>query len=354
MRKRFSSSRGAMIQPFPNNSNNTLPDHGGDLAWAAARYRRDIADWLDLSTGINPTPYALPLIPQQAWNSLPSRDREQEVLTAARAYYRVPSEVSILALPGTQSAIQLLPRILPTSNVDILTPTYSEHAICWSRAGHRVREIERLHEIDLSTRIVVLVHPNNPDGRTYPLPELIALAATLHQRGGWLIVDEAFADTDPDISLAPVMDEAGPIVLKSFGKFFGLAGLRLGFLAGPDRITQIISAELGPWAVSGIALEVGAVALGDAFWIAATRARLRQSARRLTVLLTENDLPVIGGTDLFCLVETRNAPTVFHRLCEAGILCRIFSGRDTVLRFGLPGTETDWSRLAAALAEWRK
>ncbi|MCF8466670.1 MAG: threonine-phosphate decarboxylase CobD [Sneathiella sp.] len=341
-----------MIPTFLQKAENGPQFHGGDLNWASALFGHDISEWLDLSTGINPHPYPVPEVTADAWQRLPTLDAEIDLLDAAKNYYSVSDAAGICALPGTQSAIQLLPRLAPPSEVEIVSPTYNEHAACWSRAGHKVREINGFEDISEAAKIVILVHPNNPDGRKYPIRDLKALAEKLHGRGDWLIIDEAFTDTVPEISLAPGIDDNGPLILKSFGKFFGLAGLRLGFLIGSPSFIDKIRGELGPWAVSGIALEIGAKALADNKWITSTRVRLSQSSRRLTNLLTQNGLKIVGGTDLFCLTESDGAADLFRHLCAAAILCRMFPEQPNFLRFGHPETENDWNRLETSLRDW--
>ena len=343
-----------MTAPFSQNTYNRPQFHGGDLQWAEAEFGHPADFWLDLSTGINPAPYPVPKISEAAWHRLPAPAAENDLLQAARRFYQVPKPVEICALPGTQAAIQLLPRLFPVCKVDIFSPTYSEHAGCWSGARHFIRSINAMDDVDGDTKIAVLVHPNNPDGRVFPKDAISRLAKELRSRGGWLILDEAFADMDPELSFASELGKSGPIILKSFGKFFGLAGLRLGFLLAPSGIARQVRQELGPWAVSGIAMEVGTQAFDDDEWIDQTRASLQASSQRLKVLLTKAKLTLAGGTALFQLIESADAAALFKHLCKAGILCRIFPDRPGFLRFGLPGAEKDWLRLEAALKIWAK
>jgi len=326
--------------------------HGGDLRWAEIHFGHAAKTWLDLSTGINPNAYPVPEISQTAWQRLPGSELEDELLSAARAFYQLPKSADIVALPGTQSAIQLLPRLFPACAVDIISPTYSEHFQSWSRGGHDVQAIPLLKDIRAETEFAVLVHPNNPDGNVLSRDEILILARELRSCGGWLIVDEAFADTEPALSFAQDLDSNGFIILKSFGKFFGLAGLRLGFLLAPPSVTSQIREGLGPWAVSGIAMEVGKAALGDQNWIMSTRNKLTSASQRLRALLSLSGLQLAGSTSLFQLIESPHSEALFTHLCEAGILCRIFPDRPGYLRFGLPGTEKDWLRLKNALEQW--
>ena len=196
---------------------------------------------------------------------------------------------------------------------------------------------------------MVVCNPNNPDGHRTSAQDLLALAKQQAARNGLLIVDEAFADFEATDSLAPHLPLPGVIVLRSFGKAYGLAGLRLGFaLASPGR-AALIRTALGPWAVSGPALHIGAMALQDTAWHNAAAARLRADAAALDRLLARAGLHVLGGTVLFRLAEAADAAGWARRLGRAGILVRSFADAPARLRFGIPGDPAAWNRLAAAL-----
>lgn len=321
--------------------------HGGDLATAKALFPQAPEPWIDLSTGINPIPYPLPALPLSLWQRLPGKADEATLLAAARKAYRIRPESGLVAAPGTQILIELLPRLVPGANVAVLGPTYGEHAPAWRKAGAEVREIADLAGIG-DANVVVLVNPNNPDGRIVPQETLIELAASLAARGGLLVVDEAFADFAPEMSLLLILPE-GVLVLRSFGKAYGLAGLRLGFAVGEARFTDALQAMLGPWAVAGPALHVGAAALGDADWLSAAGEARAADSRRLDALLAPHGR-IVGGTVLYRLLETPLAPSLFERLGRAGIYVRRFQHDPSRLRFGLPGDEVAWNRLALALA----
>ena len=239
--------------------------HGGDLANAMARHGGTYADWLDLSTGINPHPYPVPAkISAESWQRLPGTKPLEDLLSAARSAYCCPPHLGLTAAPGTQALIAQLPFLLPEGPIAILGPTYSSHKASWSRAGRSVLEIRDPEDVaDCSAPILLLVNPNNPDGRVFPVERLLDLARSRSTKGQWLIVDEAFADVDPDGSLLPNIGGENVVILRSFGKFYGLAGLRLGFLAAPPEISKAMAARLDSWAVSGLALEIGTAALGD-------------------------------------------------------------------------------------------
>jgi cobalamin biosynthetic protein CobC len=324
--------------------------HGGDLSTAKALFPQAPEPWIDLSTGINPIPYPLPELPLSLWQRLPGQAEETALLEAARAAYRVPPESGIVAAPGTQMLIEALPRLLqpllPQAKVAVLGPTYGEHAPAWRKAGAAVREIGDLAEIG-EANVVVLVNPNNPDGRIVAPDVLVELAARLAARGGLLVIDEAFADFAPEASLLPVLPE-GALVLRSFGKAYGLAGLRLGFAIGAPRLTDALRTLLGPWAVAGPALHVGAIALADGAWLAAAARDRAADSRRLDALLAPHGR-IVGGTVLYRLLETPEAPALFERLGRAGLYVRRFQHDPARLRFGLPGDEAEWARLGDVL-----
>lgn len=323
-------------------------EHGGALAEAERRFGVPDAGWLDLSTGINPWAYPVSDVSAQIWEALPCQNAFTRVREAAAACYNAPGPESVSVAPGSQAFIQLIPRLFPAGRVAVVGFTYNEHAIAWDRAGHEVVAADTLGEALARARQVVLTNPNNPDGRRHSPKMLQAAAAAVASRGGVLVVDEAFADVTPETSLAPWVGSKGLIVLRSFGKFFGLAGLRLGFALSEPAVADVLQDAFGPWAVSGPALEVGARALADSAWIEESRGRLRHASSELSDLLTEFGFEIVGATDLFVLVETLQARQVWEQLGRKGILVRTFSQRPTWLRFGL---SRDLERLKAALSE---
>jgi len=322
--------------------------HGGDLAAISRRHPDAPRPWIDLSTGINPIPYPVPTIPLASWARLPGKSEDDALRAAAAARYGVAEPDMIVAAPGTQALLQILPRLRPPTTVAVLAPTYEEHALCWRRCGHRVGLVDDLDAL-AGADVAIVVNPNNPTGRLLPRDALVSLAAQLRRRDGLLIVDEAFIDLDPaDASLAADLPPA-TIVLRSFGKVYGLAGVRLGFAIGPDDIVRRLRDELGPWAVSGPALTIGTTALADAAWLEQTRARMANDCLRIDELLSKAGCAIIGGTPLFRLVTSPHAPDIAELLARHGIHVRRFPAQRDWLRFGLPGHESGWQRLARAL-----
>ena len=328
-------------------------DHGGRLRTAAQQHKIPLADWLDLSTGINPRPYPVTAPAPAAWHRLPEEDDGLE--TAAQAYY---GNAQLLPVAGSQAAIQLLPKLFPPAAIALSTPVYAEHPQAWTLAGHRVRQLPGANLTRLltaATPMVLLCNPNNPTATAYSRTDILAAAASLGQRGGWLIVDEAFADATPETSVA---DQAGSaeyprlVVLRSLGKFFGLAGARVGFLFGPADLLARMRESLGPWTVAGPSRAAAIQALGDTAWQAATRAELAAAGQRLAELLAP--LGEVKGTALFATLTAADplrAKALYNFLAGRGILIRRFD-QSPLLRFGLPGSDHDWERLTAARDQW--
>jgi cobalamin biosynthetic protein CobC len=324
--------------------------HGGDLTQAIAQYGGTPSTWLDLSTGINPRPWPIPAaLPDRIWQGLPSHADQDALIAAARVAYNLPQSVEIAAASGTQALIQWLPYLTGPGAVAIMAPTYTEHAAAWTSGGHEVITLTALDHLPDHARYVVIVNPNNPDGRLLGESALARVAAQLRERGGWLVIDEAFADLEPACSAVALCRDLPVIVLRSFGKFYGLAGLRLGFAIGPPAMIQRIAEALGPWPCSGPAQVIGRAALLDQEWAARTRETLKSQADRLDNVLGAAGFAIIGGTTLFRLVRHSEAGLRHAALAERHIWCRNFEWADDLLRFGLPGDDTAFGRLATAL-----
>ncbi|MFG1426791.1 threonine-phosphate decarboxylase CobD [Roseixanthobacter glucoisosaccharinicivorans] len=327
--------------------------HGGDLSAARLRFPNAPEPWIDLSTGINPQPYPLDAVelPPTTWTRLPEPAQNDRLHAVAAGAYGLADTDCIVAASGTQPLLRILPQILPARQVAILGFGYQEHPACWRAAGAEVRIVEAVEDLHASDiDVAVVINPNNPDGRLTPAGMLADLAGRLAARGGRLIVDEAFMEVvRPSQSLAPSLPQ-GAIVLRSFGKAYGLAGVRLSFAIADAPTIRDMRDRLGPWPVSGPALAVGTRALADRQWLADAVARLETDAARLDGLLAGAGLRVRGGTPLFRLVATPQAAMWVDRLGRAGIHVRAFTQQPQWLRFGLPGPAEAWRRLEKALA----
>jgi L-threonine-O-3-phosphate decarboxylase len=322
-------------------------EHGGRLLRAARDYAIAPDDWLDLSTGISPHAWPVPAIPPRAWHRLPEDD--DGLLDIARDYYRAPALVPVA---GSQAAIQALPLLRARSRVGVLAPGYAEHAHAWRRAGH---DVELLSAAELMAQaehfdVVVLIHPNNPGGDRFEIGALLVLHAKLAARGGWLVVDEAFIDVTPERSLCASSDREGLIVLRSVGKFFGLAGARAGFVCATPALLDALRDRLGPWTLSGPSRFVLARALADRDWQRQACMQLQADGERLASLLTARGLAPTAGCAFFQWCRRDDADALHCALAARGILTRLFE-TPASLRFGLPGTEAEFARLDAVLRE---
>ena len=328
-------------------------EHGGNLRAAQQRYGG--TDWIDLSTGINPHGYPAPAPTPDAWHRLPERD--PELLRAACAYYGAPQ---LLPVAGTQAAIQALPRLRAElagpARVTVSAPSYAEHAHHWGRHGHVMHQVayDALDDAVDGSDVVVVVNPNNPTGATVAPDRLLAWAERLAARGGWLVVDEAFGDTARALSVAAHAGRPGPlglIVLRSVGKFFGLAGLRLGFVGADTALLTALDDLLGPWAVSGPAQVIAIAALRDHGWQQATQTRLARDGARMHALLAHYGIDA-HGTPLFHWWTEPRAEAFHEHMARRAIWVRLFPGAARGIRVGLPGNESAWRRIEQALREW--
>lgn len=319
-----------------------MRDHGGNLDWAVQHFGGNASDWIDLSTGINRCPYPVPHLQSHHWTALPTQSDKAALIDAARQAYA--TDAAVLATAGAQAAIQMIPLCFPGGKARVFGPTYNEHASCLRAAGWDVIDVSSLSALSGSD-LAVVVNPNNPDGTRHDPAALLRLAGSV----GRLVVDESFADPEPQLSVASHAGRAGLLVLRSFGKFYGLAGMRLGFMLGCENDIAKLSDMAGPWPVSGAAIETGRVALSDRAWAAATTARLLNDVSRLDELAQFAGWKRVGGTLLFCLYETANAKAAQQQLAQSHIWSRVFPWSATWVRLGLPGSKQEWTRLATAL-----
>ncbi len=309
-------------------------DHGGGIDAAVMLFGGVRGDWIDLSTGINPQPYPVGALYGRDWTDLPDIGVSKALELAARRFWRVPEAAEVLAAPGASALIARIPGLAGAGRVAVPGPTYNEHARAFRAEGWEI--------VDGGGDARVLVHPNNPDGRLWRAEDA---------DGAMTIIDESFCDVMPEASLMALATRPGTLILKSFGKFWGLAGLRLGFAIGDPGLIARLSQMLGPWPVSGPALRIGAEALLDTGWADETRVRLRRDAARLDGLMTGRGAGLIGGTSLFRLYAVADAGQWQDHLARGHIWTRVFPYDRRWIRLGLPGTADQWARLTEALRD---
>lgn len=328
--------------------------HGGRLCVARSLFPDVPQPWIDLSTGINPHSYPAPRASARARNRLPEPTDLARLEAVAADAFGVADPARVVATGGTENALRLLPHVLKIPSAIVAGPTYGSHCDAWSRAGAKV---EVVADSDLAARAssggaMTIVNPNNPDGRSVDRQQLQSLHDSLRAYAGVLIVDEAFGDLQPRHSVADLAgSEHAPrmVVLRSFGKFYGLAGVRLGFVIASAPIATALRRLLGDWPVSVDALSAGLAAYADQAWAQATRDRLSRTAQRLDGLLVRSGMSIAGGTSLYRLARAANARARFTQLISHGVLVRPFDYDATLLRFGLPAGRAGWQRLSAAL-----
>ena len=323
--------------------------HGGRVNTARAVFPSAPLPWIDLSTGISPYSWSGPCT--EDLTALPDPDEIADLEKAAATYFGC-AEHLIAALPGADMGLRLLPRLIKAQSVAVVSPTYQGHVEAWRDAGAEVQLMPRDSIATCEAHVVVLVNPNNPDGKTTEASEVLKILQRQQSRDGWLIVDESFVDVAPEMSVA-AHAQRGLVVLRSFGKFFGLPGARLGFVVGDDAILKAIRTVTGAWPVNVQALQLGTQAYGDFAWHQQTRARLMADTERLDRLFSDNGIGVYGGTSLFRLVSCANGEKAFLDLAARGVLVRSFDYAPHWLRFGIPRAD-QWTRVADALAECRQ
>jgi len=327
--------------------------HGGQLSKVTQSLGLDTEDWLDLSTGISPFSYPIPLIPEAVWRELP--EQKHSLLRAAQDYYAVKQ---LLVTSGSQAVIQKLPLLWdkkPASQTKVLVPEigYKEHEKSWSDAGFEVERYQQLPgENQLYENcILIVINPNNPSGKKLELRCLRALQKQINKLNGWLIVDEAFIDVYPKSdSIMPFASDDGIFVLRSIGKFFGLAGIRVGFVSCHSYWLNKLDDLFGPWPVNGPALYIVEKALANESWQKAQRKRLSSSTTRLINLLMvsfPNSIESISGTDLFVTLKHPQAVKIFQTLCNQKIYIRLCDDKQAI-RIGIPNNQ-DFKRFAEGL-----
>lgn len=301
-------------------------DHGGGIDAAIAQYGGTRNDWTDLSTGINPIPYPLPSFHGYHWTQLPDRAAFDAFEAAARKFWQVPANAEIIPASGASAIIAMLPSVLKGATAVIPEPTYNEH-----RAAYLAHGWEMTNKGDVKT----IVHPNNPDGHLYSTADLNAQTC---------VIDESFCDVCPELSMMSHAIDDGHLIIKSFGKFWGLAGMRLGAVIAPKSFAPALRDRIGPWAVSGPALYTGTRALQDAHWANDTRQRLAQDAQKLDQIMLDKGAKTMGGTTLFRLYHVDNAGAWYDRFAQNRILTRVFPYSQHFLRLGIPAHD-QWQRV---------
>lgn len=321
--------------------------HGGRLREAAAAFPHAPTPWLDLSTGINPEPWRGA---RAAWSDLARLPDPAEIADLERIAanaFGVEDPRRVLATAGAEAGLRLLPAVIGAADVAIVSPTYASHETAWRLAERPAAAVSLEAAFEAAASVLVIVNPNNPDGRRIEHATLLDLATIRSRSGLWAVVDESFVEVSPELSVASATLER-LIVLRSFGKFYGLPGVRLGFIIAEHTLIERLRALQGDWPISADAVAIGRAAYLDETWRVQTRERLERDAHALDQLLVARGLTIVGGSSLFRLISTPAAGALFEGLCGQGILTRPFQEAEDRLRIGVP-RQADLGRLAAAL-----
>jgi cobalamin biosynthetic protein CobC len=321
--------------------------HGGRLREAAAAFPHAPTPWLDLSTGINPEPWRGA---RAAWPDLarlPDPAEIADLESIAAEAFGVEDPRRVLATAGAEAGFRLLPAVIGGTDVAIVSPTYSGHEAAWRLAERSVTAVSQQAALKTAASVLVIVNPNNPDGRRMERSALLELAKSRSRDGLWTVVDESFVETTPQLSVAGATIER-LIVLRSFGKFYGLPGVRLGFIVTEPIVIERLQALQGDWPISADAVAIGRAAYLDETWRVQARERLDRDTHALDQLLVAHGLTIVGGASLFRLISTPRAGALFEGLCGQGILTRPFQEAEDRLRIGVP-RKADLARLAVAL-----
>lgn len=341
------------------------PAHGGDLAAAVARYGIPPSDWLDLSTGINPVAYPTPTINPELFQHLPGNTL---LLREAARRYCAAETLPVMAA-GSQAIIQWLPivRMRDSGHSRVAVPAigFSEHAFRWRWAGHEVLTYDPLQPdaIDCllereSVDVLVVINPHNPLATLIEPEKLLKWREQLAAHNGWLVVDEAFVDVTPQYSVAHYAELPGLVVLRSFGKYFGLAGIRVGYAFCAEKLSAQLTTAIGPWSVSGPARQIAEAALRDNKWQANMRAELIRLGKANNELLRQSRWSASAmwfGGALFNSVSLPPAvaKTIADQFAQTGILLRRIDSDSnlSILRFGLvdPDRSEQWNRLCESV-----
>ena len=322
--------------------------HGGKVAAACALFPQSQLPWIDLSTGISPWAYPHEPLAAEVFTRLPDPESLAALEEAAARCFGVADPACVVATPGSDLGLRLLGSLFANRKVAVVRPGYSGHVLTWANAPISLIAADDLEAAARTHDVILLANPNNPDGRVIERERLLQVAGTLAARSGTLIVDEAFADVMPEHSLCDA-GARGLVLFRSFGKFYGLAGLRLGWIVAGAEAAARFRHALGDWPVSGPAIAVGTAAYWDVAWQYLQRGRLISAAARLDALLTRAGLTIVGGTVLYRLARCPDADAVFRHLAAHSILTRPFKSDGGLLRVGLPGEEAQWARLEQAL-----
>ena len=315
--------------------------HGGDIDLAIKKYGGQRADWIDLSTGINRTSYPWQESVKVELRDLPSSKLLMGLEKAASRAYKVAEGTDTAAVQGAQQIISLLPICLKNYNsVAILGPTYNEYEKAFKSSGIKAETVSEVSKLS-SSDIAIIVNPNNPTGKVIAEEILDDLSKKVRI----LIIDESFKM----FSSRRIQKFDNVIQINSLGKFFGLAGVRLGFVSGPSDFIKSVREMLGPWPISSIAAEIGIIALNDTTWISEMEKILLEGSNVLHKACSTKNWKLVGKTNLFHTYATSSCLEVEEQFAAHYIWIRTFDYSQTWIRLGIPTSKYEWTRVRQVL-----
>lgn len=326
-----------------------MAEHGGNLDEAAQAYGFEPGMMHDLSTGIAPMSYQMPLPASDAYQALPLASDMEALCKVARACYRVPDAASLCVGGGSQALLAALPYLFASCLVWCPEPTYNEHHYRWEKASHQV---DGGLSCPQEAKIIILGQPNNPTGRLWQADEIARYLAHVKQCDGLLIIDEAFVDIMPEHSSCQIAGDEALVILRSVGKFYGLAGLRVGFAIGGANFIARLQDEIGPWPVSQPALLVAKTALADKDWQARHLAKLQEICDWQSDVLAKAGFEIITSMALFITIRHKRMAAFHHHLASHGYWTRIYQNDKQMMRLGLLAPDCDRQQFESLLSDW--
>ena len=328
---------------------NHTPVHGGNVHAAARELRRPIGSILDFSASINPlgpSPRAVRALRNPAQLVLHYPDPDCVSLKQAiKDRWHIAAN-RIVVGNGSTELIDLIPRALSIRFAVIVGPTYTEYARAVARAGGRTSLILAKQEEDYRPPLekvldrlsrqrrsrpaidaVFICHPNSPTGQTCRPKELQTLLAVADRCGSWVIVDESFIEYCNRLSCLPqLLSHSRLIILRSFTKFYGLPGLRIGCSMSSPTVAALLRRHQPPWSVNAVAQRAAEAAISDAGHARRCLAYLqRERARMSTALSLLEGLTVIPSSTNFLLIELPKpfrSAAITAKLRRRGLLIR--------------------------------
>ena len=311
--------------------------HGGNLNLLAAEAGIAPQAMLDFSASINPL--GMPPTAREAiiagieqLGHYPDPLAEELVAAIAEAY-NLDSEL-LLAGNGSTELLYLALRVLRPGRVLLTAPGFSEYERAAALAGARIKWLRLKRQEDFridparfaaamaGCDLALLCNPNNPTSQAISRREAVAIAAAAKSCRCRLLLDEAFADFCPEISLLGHYHNSHLLILRSLTKFYALPGLRLGFLLLPRHLRPRFLAHKEPWSVNTLAIKAAVAALADRRFAERSRELIAAERPRLAAGLSGLVKRVYPAAANYLLLESEHARQLRTDLLARGIALR--------------------------------